>query len=191
MPPKAKFTRQEIVTAAIQLTEREGETALTARALASVLGGSSRPIFTRFCSMEEVCEAVNEAVKGIYGEYIESGLSEELAFRGVGRAYIRFAAERPVLFQMLFMRERTNDGSRDRILQGIEEHYERILQSIVTAYHLSRKRAQDLYFHLWVYSHGIAVLIATRTCAFSSEQITAMLSEVCLALLSEMKKGEE
>ena len=54
MPPKPKFTKEEIVAAALELVSEKGIEALTARELGVRLGSSARPIFTAFNSMEEV-----------------------------------------------------------------------------------------------------------------------------------------
>ena len=54
MPPKAKFTRSELIQAALDLVRSKGADALTARALGQRLGSSARPIFTVFQSMDEV-----------------------------------------------------------------------------------------------------------------------------------------
>ena len=52
MPPKPKFTKEEIVAAALTLVSEKGMEALTARELGLRLGSSARPIFTVFQSME-------------------------------------------------------------------------------------------------------------------------------------------
>ena len=54
MPPKAKFSKEEIVASAVEIVRTHGSDALTARALGQALGSSPRPIFTVFQSMEEV-----------------------------------------------------------------------------------------------------------------------------------------
>ena len=54
MPPKPKFTREEIVEKALELVAQGGEEALTARDLGQRLGSSARPIFTVFKNMEEL-----------------------------------------------------------------------------------------------------------------------------------------
>ena len=48
MPPKPKFTREEVVDKAIELIKDKGIEALTARELGAKLGSSARPIFTVF-----------------------------------------------------------------------------------------------------------------------------------------------
>ena len=59
MPPKPKFTREEITAAALRVISRNGITALTAQALGQELGSSSRPVFTVFKTMEEVRQEVD------------------------------------------------------------------------------------------------------------------------------------
>lgn len=54
MPPKPKFTKDEIVAAALGVVSKNGIDALTAQALGNALGSSARPIFTIFNSMKEV-----------------------------------------------------------------------------------------------------------------------------------------
>ena len=58
MPPKPKFTRDEIVSAALALVRERGESALTAREVGKALGVSSSPIFTTFRDMDELKAAV-------------------------------------------------------------------------------------------------------------------------------------
>lgn len=187
MPPKAKFTKEEIVAAALRVVESEGIEALTARTLASELGSSPRPIFTVFDGMDDVVEEVNKRANVIYGDYVKNGLEERLAFRGVGLAYIRFARERPRLFRLLFMQERKERPNVESVLRGIEEHYEQIMASIVDEYHINTEKAEELYLNLWIFLHGIAVMTVTEVCKFDEEQISHMLTQVFKALLIKIK----
>ncbi len=45
MPPKAKFTKEQVISAALDVVESEGADALTARKLGEKLGSSARPVF--------------------------------------------------------------------------------------------------------------------------------------------------
>ncbi len=187
MPPKAKFSREEIITVGFNIVKREGMEVLTARSLAEALGSSPRPIFTVFNNMEEVQSAVVCAAKSLYAEYICKGLNEDLAFRGVGKAYIRFASEQPKLFRLLFMSENKSVPDMNSVLGIIDESFEKILNSIENEYGLEREISKKLYLHLWIYSHGIAVLIATKVCEFLPEEVTAMITEIFLSLLKRVK----
>lgn len=187
MPQKAKFSKEEVINEALSLVEEQGFAALTARALGQRLGSSARPIFTVFSSMEEVANQVVIKAKSIYKSLINKGLEQELAFKGVGQSYIEFATKHPKLFQLLFMKEQSSVPNLHSILGIIEESYEKILSSITNNYGLDQSVAEKLYLHLWIYSHGIAVLIATKVCVFSASEISDMLTQVFVSLLKKIK----
>lgn len=69
MPPKPRFTREEIVDAALDIVSRKGIEALTARELGEALGSSARPIFTVFRSMEELQQEVRSAAMRRFKSY--------------------------------------------------------------------------------------------------------------------------
>ena len=84
MPPKAKFTKEEIIETALKIVKTDGMEALTSRELGARLGSSARPVFTVFKNMDEVWQAVMEAAKTLYREYVKKGLTAERPFKGVG-----------------------------------------------------------------------------------------------------------
>lgn len=188
MPPKAKFTKEQITSAALRIVRENGIGGLTARTLAKRLGSSSCPIFTVFENMEEVQQSVIEAAKACYKGYVEKGLAADAAFKGVGAQYILFAIQEPKLFQLLFMSEQAAVPGIEGVLPLIEESYEKILASITEGYGLDRKTAEGMYRHLWIYSHGIASLCATKMCRFTSTEISEMITEVFLGLLDNGEK---
>ena len=187
MPPKCKFTREEIIQSALEIAKSEGIASITARALGAKLGSSSKPIFSVFENMEEVQAEVQKAAKALYAEYVQIGLQQELPFKGVGTQYILFAIKEPKLFQLLFMSEQVQKPSVAGVLLIIDESYEQILLSVQKGYGLDEKDAEHLYRHLWIYTHGIAVLCATNMCSFTAEEISKMMTEVFVSLLKEIK----
>lgn len=187
MPPKAKFTKEEIIEAALNLVKTDGFEALTSRELGTRLGSSARPIFTVFKNMDEVQQAVIESAKALYKEYIRRGLGEEHPFKGVGTQYILFSVNEPKLFQLLFMTERPEIPDLAGVLPVIEESYGEILLSIQDDYGIDERLAERLYHHLWIYTHGIATLCATRMCRFTGAEIDSMITEVCVSVLKNMK----
>ena len=244
MPPKAKFTRDEIIQTGLDIVRENGMEALSARTLGTKLGSSARPIFTVFQSMEEVQEEVKKSAKLLYAGYVKKGLEQELAFKGVGAQYILFAMQEPKLFQLLFMTEQKEapvvasilsklDDNYEEILLSVQNGYnlsedkapascsfsplhapsphfihifphftlflpvscsfslfhalspyEEILLSVQNGYNLSEDKAEQLYRHLWIYTHGIAVLCATNMCIFTAEEINKMIVQVKIIALS-------
>ncbi len=191
MPPKAKFTRSQIIQAALAIIRENGMAALSARTLGAKLGSSARPIFTVFQSMEEVQAEARNSARSLYAEYIRKGLEQELAFKGVGMQYILFALQEPKLFQLLFMSEQTQTPAVANVLPVLDDNYKDILLSVQNGYHLPEDKAEQLYQHLWIYTHGIAVLCATNMCIFTAEEISKMITQVCKGLLKEIKENNE
>ena len=95
MPPKPKYTKEELIEAALELTRETGMDAVVARNLGSKLQVSPSTIFTHFGTVEEIRHAVLEAARVLYNEYVEEGLRMNPPLKGFGMQYIRFAMEEP------------------------------------------------------------------------------------------------
>lgn len=190
MPPKAKFTREEIVKVGLEIVKTEGLEALTSRELGLRLGSSARPIFTVFKNMEEVQQEVIQSAKMLYKEYVNKGLKSKPPFKEVGTQYILFSVNEPRLFKLLFMEEQREIPDFVGVLPLIEESYGEILLSIQDYYGLNKHLAKKLYQHLWIYTHGIATLCATKMCRFTGEEISSMMTEIFTSLLKNIKEFE-
>ena len=105
--------------------------------------------------MEEVQQSVIDAAKTIYKEYVDRGLTEKPAFRGVGKQYILFAIKEPFLFRLLFMTEQPIVSDLAGVLLLIEDNYDKILSSIINEYGVEKDTAERLYRHLWIYCHTV------------------------------------
>lgn len=186
MPPKAKFTQEEIVSAALKIIEECGMDALTARSLGAELKSSARPIFTAFNNMEEVQAAAIAKARSIYESYEAECMAQQNAFKGSGIGYVKFAAEHPRLFQLLFMTEKESVPDTGNVLSGIDNFYEIILNTVEKQYGVSRNTAKSIYLNLWIYSHGIASLIATNVCNFTQEEVSSLLSDVGAAIIKKI-----
>ena len=74
------------------------------------------------------------------------------------------------------------------VLSLIEESYEKIVLSIQDDYGINGLLAEKLYHHLWIYTHGIATLCATKMCHFTGTEISSMITEVFTSLLKNIKE---
>ena len=189
MPPKPKFTKEEIVAAALELVSEKGIEALTARELGVRLGSSARPIFTVFNSMEEVQVEVRAAALKRFESYAEKAMHYTPVFKQVGMQMILFAIEEPKLYQLVYMSE--NAGATD--FEGIVDRLGDVAQLCVDViqrdYSLSEKDAKALFEHVWIYTFGIGALCATGMCRFSQEEIIQMLGQDFMAMLFYAKSG--
>ena len=184
MPPRVKYTKEEIGDAAYSLVRAEGIAALSARELAKSLGISTAPIFTAYHNIDEVKEYVIEKAKKRYEEYSERGLKAEIAFKGAGMEYIKFAKDEPRLFKLLFMTYPIKN--RFYIPEG-SYNESKIKETVASEYEMSEDIAKRIYNHMSVYTHGLAVFFAEGQCDFSDEEVSIMLSEEFLAMRNYLK----
>lgn len=173
MPPKCRFTREEIIQAALDLTAEKGVGALTARGLAQRLGSSAKPIFGLFANMEEVQQEVVKAANLRYQEYLRQDMSAGRypPYKASGMAYIRFAREQRELFKLLFMRDRTHEE------KAAGDELEALLGLIQKNMGLSRDDAYRFHLEMWIYVHGIATMIATVYLEWDMDFISAALTD--------------
>lgn len=111
MPPACRFTREQIVAAALAITRERGFDAVTARAIADTLHSSSKVIFSAFSGMDDLLAATIAAADAQYRAYSADFVrdSADPPYKAVGTAYIRFARNEPNLFHLLYMRDRRRE----------------------------------------------------------------------------------
>ena len=189
MPPKPKFTKEEIVAAALELVSEKGIEALTARELGVRLGSSARPIFTVFNSMEEVQEEVRAAALKRFESYAQKAMHYTPVFKQVGMQMILFAIEEPKLYQLVYMSENAGATDFESIVERLGDVAQLCVDVIQRDYGLSAEDAKTLFEHVWIYTFGIGALCATGMCRFSQEEIIQMLGQDFMAMLFYAKSG--
>lgn len=188
MPPKFKFTRDEITNAALNVTRKNGISGLTARALAAELGCSVKPIFGLFKNMEEVGQEVFIASDLLYQNYLREDMAKGKysPYKASGMAYIRFAKEERELFKLLFMRDR----SRKKIEENKEE-IRPLMQLIQQNLGISEDEAYLFHLEMWLYVHGIATMIATSYLDWDDEFISRVLTDAYMGLKYRYTEGKD
>ena len=186
MPPKLKFTREEIIQTALSLTREKGIGAVTARGLGKALGSSPQPVFGLFQNMEEVQREVLKASESLYQRYLQKEISagKMPPYKASGMAYIRFAEEEKELFKLLFMRDRSAE-SKEENRDPIRPQLEMIQKNTG----LSEDEAYLFHLEMWVCVHGIAAMIATNYLAWNADFISSVLTDFYLGLQSRRCLG--
>ena len=190
MPPKAKFTKEQITKAALSVVSEKGVQALTAKELGAALGTSTTPIFTVFNSMQEVQDAVMLAAMERFEEYAHKAAHIKPVFKQVGMQMILFAKEEPKLYQLIFMSSISEAQTFDDIYAHLGSVADECLDVLQKDYDLSKDNAKTLFEHVWIHTFGIGALCATGVCDFSHEQIAEMLTQDFTAMMMLMKSGK-
>ena len=190
MPPKAKFTKEQITKAALCVVSEKGAQALTAKELGAALGTSTTPIFTVFNSMQEVQDAVMLAAMERFEEYAHKAAHIKPVFKQIGMQMILFAKEEPKLYQLIFMSSISEAQTFDDIYAHLGSLADECLDVLQKDYDLSKDNAKTLFEHVWIHTFGIGALCATGMCDFSHEQIAQMLTQDFIAMMMLMKSGK-
>ena len=186
MAPKNKFTKEEMVEAALRVVRANGIDALTAKTMADALGTSTQPIFTAFGSMNGIKKEIYAAAIRVYDRYTDAGLKERIPFFGVGMQYIRFAREEPELYRLLFL-TRAQDKSFSA-MQSMQHLQSLVRPTLMHIYRITEQEA-DLYFRdLWFVVHSLSTLIVTGDCPYSDQEIGQILTGVSISICKSIKE---
>ena len=179
MPPRVKITKDDIINAMVQLVRENGEEGINARTVAARLNCSTQPIFSNFCSMEELRLAVIEKANELCEEYMkkESESGKFPIYKANGMGYIRFAKEERELFKLLYMRDRTEESIPTEM--KITDDMQKIIQKNTG---LSGENLQLFHLEMWAYVHGIASMFATGFVNLDWELVSKMLTDAYLGL---------
>lgn len=185
MPPKAKYTRDEIIAIAYELVREQGVEALTAREVAKRLGTSPSPIFALFRDMEELKAAVKERAEACFGSYMADAERYHPAYKRRGMQWVKFAQEEP----MLFMQD-MHGVDLDTALRKIPFDADTDIAIIMQDYRATRQQAAHLFRQMWIYTYGMCTLCAAKVCAFTEQEIAQQLGEIFQGMIFVLRSDK-
>lgn len=183
MPPKPKYTKEEIVNAAYELTREKGIDAVVAREVGKRLNTSSSPIFTVWNSMDELKEEVRKLAKQKYQAYMADIFDYSPSFKEFGMRWVGFAAEEPNLYRLLFLSQGNEHSPYIRFKQEFESIINPLVEEIMKTFGLSQVDAEELLNRMLIFANGIAAFVITDKDSFSKEAVSHDLSQVCIGIV--------
>ena len=173
MPPKEKFTREEIVSAALEIARSKGIDAVTAREVGNYLGTSSSPVFVAFKNMDELLnEVYNSAVKE-YSDYIADSVNYTPAFKQFGFRLIEFASTQPNLFKMIY-KYRQGDKSYSKMIMSIPAA-DFCVHTVMEQAQVDYENARLIFEEVLLAGLGICYMIADNKCTFTEQDLNKYL----------------
>ena len=185
MPPKIKITKEEIVSAAVEIVRSSGEQALNARTVAAALNCSTQPVFSNFAAMEDLRQAVVHAADALCREYLQREVEcgPHPPYKASGMAYIRFAKEEKELFKLLYMRDRSQE-----IIPEATDIGNRMEEMVTGNTGLQPSEAKLFHLEMWAYVHGIAAMTATGYLDLDWALVSRMLTDAYQSLRKQFEK---
>ena len=155
MPPKQKFSSEEIIDVAFNIVRWNGWESLSARAVAQELNSSTMPVYFHFKSMEKLEEEIVKKALALLLEYQSTSRTGD-PLLDVGIGYLTFAREEQHLFKGINERKHSHlmtkhgqmnfDMLRDTFLR--DSRFKKYTE----------EECHKILFILWVFVHGLAQL---------------------------------
>lgn len=189
MSPTRKFQKDEIIDIAYKIVEKGGFDSVNARKIAKEMGGSVQPIYHNFSTMDELNKAVFEKIYLKYQDLMKQAVDIEHPYLAKGMAYIRFAREYPEFYKIIFMKE--SKMNLQEFIQSDIEITDNVIECITKKFDILKEDAIDFHVRVWIYTHGLACLVATKTINFSDEEIEKLLFSTVQDMFRGYKGGKK
>lgn len=170
------ITKENIVKGAVKLINDDGWLNLNARSLAKHLGISTKPLYRIYNNMDEIKKDVLIEINRQYDEFINSKIDSKKALLTLCIAYVEFANYYKNLFCSLFL----SDNLKWKKIEDVfdEKWNQSTIINLVNKHGFSFEEAKELFLHMWLYSNGLATLIATNQIKLDEEKIMIRLVKI-------------
>ncbi len=175
------LTKENIVLSAVKLVNDEGYSALNARGLAKKIGISTKPLYRIYQNMDEIKEDVIAEIYREYNEFINSKIDSKKALLTLCISYVEFANSYKNLFSSLFL---SNNLKWQKIEDVLDEKWNQsTIINMVNKHGYTFEEAKELFLRMWLYSNGLATLIATNQIKLDEDEITVRLVKIYKSLV--------
>jgi len=181
MPPKTKFTENQVVNAAFEIIDKYGLKALSARKIAQKLKSSTAPVYSYFKTMDKLQRAVIKKAKDLMIEYALKSYTD-IVFLNMGVGFALFARDHKQLFRAIFLE--SNDFK-----DIVDEYLDYLKNEMANDDRFKSMPAEwrgVLLNKMWVFTHGMASLMCVGIIQDDSEKyIIKTLKDVGRAVIGQ------
>ena len=182
MPTKIRISKEMILDAAFEIARKDGLDKISNRELANKLKCSIRPIYYQFQNVEEMQKELYQKIEKYFYNFLMDNMIDGIPkYKQIGINYIKFAKKENKLFQILFMSELGLSPSAFVTKSG--DDYKEIEKMVKLSTNLDDEDIKKFHTKMWIFSHGIASLVANNTIKLTDEQIAKLLSYEFQALM--------
>lgn len=189
MPPKAKITKEMILNTVMEITRETGFYTVNARSIAGKLQCSTRPIFTCYENMEELKSEFLDFAYEYFEQYVANyqNIANITSSLIHPLSYIDFAREETNLFKLLFIIDMDLEMTVAKDFYK-ESGNEKRAKDFSETIGIELEHAKIIFLNLFLYSHGIAVLTATKKLTLDRDSVEKMLKNVLSAFIKQEKR---
>ena len=184
------FTKEKILSAALDLVREGGLPSLTARNLCTSLGCGANAIFSSFGNIQGVRDSVREEARKLYRKRVGDGFALNPPFKGFGIAFIWFAMDEPYLFSMI-MESQSQPASYKDYIDSYVGFKAESLSAIADTFGLHGKDAETLYYQLILVALGLASTCIGGKSPLTIPQASEILGKNVRAFLMVIRAGND
>ena len=158
MPPKKKFSREQIIDKAFEIAKKEGIESITARRIAEELKCSVAPIYFNFKDIEHLKQAVVGKIFELTRKLAQTTYTGD-KFLDIGIASLKFAKEYSVLFRELVLQKNSYMDDYDQEL-GNDIIGEIIQEKELRPF--SEEEVGIIFLKMRIFQLGLSVMVANE-----------------------------
>ncbi len=185
MPPKNKFTKEQIIETAFEIAKEEGIDSITIRKIADNLGSSIAPIYVNFKDVEELKKAVISKIYEIGNSILQEQNTGDV-FLNIGIASVKFAKDYSVIFKELILK---NNGYLDNYDVQIGNNIIQEMKKDEDLKEFSEEELKTLLMKMRVFQAGLSIMATNESFALelTDEKVIEMLSDTGEDIVIGMK----
>lgn len=182
LPTTTRITKEMILNAAFEITQKDGVEKVSNREIAKKLNCSIRPIYYQFKNSEELNKELYKKIDQYFFDFLNNNIIKDVPpYKQIGINYIKFAQEETNFFKVLFMTE--TDKFPESFVTSNGTGFSGVVNALKISSHLKDTETKSFHIKMWIFTHGIATLVASKTVHFTEEQIRDLLSQEFQALM--------
>ena len=182
MSKSVTITKEMILATAFGIAREKGLDGISNRELAKKLNCSIRPIYYQFQNVDELYKELYIEIERYFYKFLMDNMNDKMPkYKQVGINYIKFAKEEKELFKILFM-SKIDLGLNDFIARDMED-FKELSKLIKISTNLNDEDIESFHIKMWIFSHGLATLVASSTINISDKQLKQLLSLEFQALM--------
>ena len=159
MPAAKRFSKDEIIDAAVEVLRDGGFSSVNARSVAKKLGCSTQPIYFSFANMDELKAALTERAVLMHTRRVRDSLraheGNDSRYSSYGMGFVKFAAEEKQLFRWLYLEGRQSGPYSADVL------YSEIIGVVVDEFGYSEEVARRFHRDMLYFTYGLVILANT------------------------------
>lgn len=175
MPTKTKITKEMILDTAFTIVKEHGLEGLTNKEISQRLKCSIQPIYYQFKNTDDLKNELIFKIEKYFYTFIMNHHNTDIPiYKQIGINYIKFAKQESKLFQILFMTE--SSLSLTEFITQDDDDFKELAKYIHLSTNLNDEDLKEFHVKMWIFTHGLATLVANNTCNFTDNQISQLLT---------------